>query len=118
MCLSYTDINLAKEILLGIFADAVYPNLPCTREDASMNMIGADGRECGTAPIWGMPFYVISSIYNRDKDNQWLADLYPYLKNYIEWWLKNRTDSAGWFHAANSWNRGKMAHDASDGRAQ
>jgi len=107
MCLSYTDVNLAKEILLGIFADAVYPNLPCTREDASMNMIGADGRECGTAPIWGMPFYVISSIYNRDKDNQWLADLYPYLKNYIEWWLKNRTDSAGWFHAANSWESGQ-----------
>lgn len=107
MCMSYADIELAKDMMLGVFADAVAPNIPCSREDGSMNMIGADGRECGTAPIWGTPFHVINSIYERDKDDKWLTELYPYLKNYIDWWLQNRTDKEGWFYAANSWESGQ-----------
>ena len=107
MCMSFANVNLAKDMLLGTFADAVMPNIPCSREDGSMNMIGADGRECGTAPIWGMPFQVINSIYERDKDDKWVNDLYPYLKKYLEWWLQNRTDKEGWFHAANSWESGQ-----------
>ena len=107
MCMSYADVNLAKDMLLGIFADAVAQNIPCSREDGGMNMIAADGRECGTTPIWGMPFLVIRSIYERDKDNKWLNEIYPYLKNYLDWWLKNRTDKDGWFHAANSWESGQ-----------
>lgn len=107
MCMSYTDMDLAKDMLLGVFADALAPNLPCSREDGSVNMIGADGLECGTAPIWGMPFFVINSIYTRDQDAEWLAKLYPHLKEYLDWWLHNRTDEDGWFHAANSWESGQ-----------
>lgn len=43
MTLSYTDPELAKEELYGVFADAPGAQVPCTREDGSMNMIAADG---------------------------------------------------------------------------
>jgi len=107
MCMSYADVAVAKDMLLGVFADALMPNIPCSREDGSVNMIAADGRECGTAPIWGVPFHVINSIYQRDKDDKWLTELYPHLKNFLNWWLENRTDDDGWFHAANSWESGQ-----------
>jgi hypothetical protein len=106
-CLSYANPALAKEVLYGIFADAPAPNVPCTREDGSMNMIGESGSECGTAPNWGFPFLVINSIYRRTGDREWIRGLYPYLKSFIEWWLANRTDADGWFHADNSWESGQ-----------
>ncbi len=107
MCYSYADIEMAKEVIFGTFADAVDPNVPCSREDGSVNMIGESGQECGTAPTWGLPFHVILSIYNRDKDDEWIKKLYPYLKSYLEWWLENRTDEDGWFHCDNSWESGQ-----------
>jgi len=106
-CLSYADPELAKEVLLGTFADAPMPNVPCSREDGSMNMIAANGKECGTAPIWGLPFQVIKSIYLRDGDDAWLRRLYPHLKAFLQWWLDHRTDEDGWFHATCSWESGQ-----------
>ncbi|MBZ0294042.1 MAG: hypothetical protein K8L99_15880 [Anaerolineae bacterium] len=106
-CLSYADMERAKEVIYGTFADAPVPNVPCTREDGSMNMIGESGAECGTAPTWGMPFLTIESLYLRDRDDNWIRELYPYLKAFIEWWLENRTDDEGWFHANNSWESGQ-----------
>ncbi len=106
-CLSYTDVALAKDVLLGVFADAPTPNVPCSREDGSMNMIGESGAECGTALTWGFPFLVINSVYERDGDAEWIKQLYPYLKAFIDWWLANRTDTDGWFHADNSWESGQ-----------
>lgn len=107
MALSYTDIACAKEVILTTFADAPAPNIPCSREDGSMNMIGSDGSECGTSPVWGLPFKVIMSIYRRDKDTEWLAKLYPYMADFIEWWCENRTDDEGWFFCRNSWESGQ-----------
>ena len=107
LCLSYADIELAKEVIYGVFADAPAPNVPCTREDGSMNMIGESGAECGTAPTWGFPFLVIESIYQRNRDDAWIRRLYPHLRAFIEWWLNNRTDRDGWFHADNSWESGQ-----------
>jgi len=107
MTLSYADPELAKEVLYGTFADALAPNVPCSREDGSVNMIAADGSECGTAPNWGFPFLVIRSIYERTLDNEWIKKLYPHLKAFIEWWLKNRTDKDGWFHCKCSWESGQ-----------
>ncbi len=107
MALSYADVDLAKDMLLGTFADAPAPNVPCSREDGSMNMIGMSGAECGTAPIWGLPFLVARSIYRRDQDDEWLAQLYPYLKAFLQWWEENRTDDEGWFHCDNSWESGQ-----------
>ena len=50
MALSYAGPALAQDVLLGTFADAPAPNVPCSREDGSMNMVAADGSECGTYP--------------------------------------------------------------------
>ncbi|MFZ0391462.1 MAG: hypothetical protein WAN36_13470, partial [Calditrichia bacterium] len=87
MMMSYADPALAKEVIYGTFADALAPNVPCAREDGSVNMIGADGSECGTAPMWGFPFHVIQSIYAATGDSVWITHLYPYLKAYLDWWL-------------------------------
>jgi hypothetical protein len=105
--LSHADPQLAKEVIYGTFADAIAPNVPCVREDGSVNMIGADGSECGTAPMWGFPYHVIRSIYEATGDTAWIQDLYPHLKSYVHWWLANRTDEEGWFHCNNSWESGQ-----------
>ena len=107
MALSYGDLELAKEVLLGVFADAPANNIPCSREDGSLNLVCGNGKETGTAPIWGLPFLVINSIYLRDKDDDWIKRLYPHMKDYIQWWLENRTDEEGWFHCACSWESGQ-----------
>jgi hypothetical protein len=107
MALSYADMECAKEVVYGTFASAPAPNVPCSREDGSMNMIGESGEECGTAPTWGLPFHVIRSMYLRDRDTDWLRRLYPYLKSFANWWLEHRTDKQGWFHCDNSWESGQ-----------
>ena len=103
MLLSYADIGLAKEVILGTFMDAIAPHVPCTREDGSMNMISQEGEECATSPIWVLLFPTIRSIYLRSGDEQWLRQLFPFLKEYIAWWLSHRADSEGWLHVACSW---------------
>jgi hypothetical protein len=107
MCISYSDLELAKELLLGLFADSVTPQIPCSREDGSMNMICSDGSECGTAPSWCFPFIIIRSIYQRDGDVNWLKNIYIPLKSYLEWWARERTDKDGWFHCKCSWESGE-----------
>jgi hypothetical protein len=107
LTLSYCDAKLAKAIILGTFADSQAPNVPCSREDGSVNMICADGSEVGTAPTWGMPFHVIRSIYHRDGDSAWIRELYPHMKDFLDWWLSNRTDTDGWFHCKCSWESGQ-----------
>ncbi len=107
MTFSYADPKLAQQVFYGTFADAPMPNVPCSREDGSMNMISADGSECGTAPMWGYPFHTIKSIYAATQDDEWIKKLYPYLKAYIDWWLVNRTDKDGWLHCNNSWESGQ-----------
>jgi hypothetical protein len=72
-----------------------------------MNMIAADGSECGTAPSWCFPFHVIHSVYCRTRDKEWLGKVYPYLKSFINWWFENRTDADGWFHCKCSWESGQ-----------
>ena len=107
MMLSYADADLALEQLYGVFADAPSPQVPCSREDGSMNMIAADGSECGTAPSWCFPFHVIHSVYCRYPDDEWLGKLYPYLVAFLDWWFENRTDDDGWFHCKCSWESGQ-----------
>ncbi len=105
--LSHADPELAKEVLLGAFVDAPMPNVPCCREDGSMNMIAADGEACGTAPSWCFPLHVIRSIYAATHDEEWLSTLYPHLKTYVEWWLANRADEHGWLHCHCDWESGQ-----------
>ena len=107
LTLSYADPALAQDVLLGTFADALAPNVPCAREDGSVNMISADGSECGTAPMWGYPFKAIRAVYAMSADTSWLRRMYPHLRAYVLWWLENRTDREGWLHCNNSWESGQ-----------
>ncbi len=107
LALSYADPELAKLVLYGTFADAIAPNVPCVREDGSVNMISSDGSECGTAPMWGYPFQTLLSLYAMSHDTAWLGRIYPFLKDYALWWLEERTDEEGWLHCNNSWESGQ-----------
>lgn len=105
--LAYADPELAQELMLGTFADAPLPQVPCSREDGSYNMVSADGSVCGTGPQWGYPWQVIRQLYTLRPDDEWLARLYPHLSVYLDWWLANRRDGEGWLVHACSWESGQ-----------
>ena len=107
--LGYADPETAKAVLLGQFQDALAPNVPCMREDGTMNMVAADGSECGTALQWCYPLYCIDSVFRRTADRAWLARLYPFLAAHLDWMLKHRTDREGWIVAKCSWETGMDA---------
>jgi hypothetical protein len=107
--LGYADPEIAQAVLLGQFQDAVEANVPCMREDGTMNMVSADGSECGTSVQWCYPFYCIESIFLRTGDQAWLGRLYPCLTAFLDWTLKHRTDSEGWIVAKCSWESGMDA---------
>lgn len=107
MLLGYADLGTAKDMLLGTFLDAPAPNVPCSREDGSYNMVGANGSECGTAPEWGYPTEVTAFLFDLDEDDAWLAAVYPRLKGLLEWWLEHRTDVEGYLVYDNSWESGQ-----------
>ncbi len=104
--LAYADESTAKSVLLGQFEDALDPNVPCMREDGTMNMVAVDGSACGTALQWCYPFYCLQSVFLRTLDREWLTSLYPYLAKYLEWTLKNRRDSEGFIVGKCSWETG------------
>ena len=105
--MSHADADLAKDVLYGTFVDAPQPNVPCCREDGSMNMVAADGEACGSAPSWCFPFHVIRAVYTSHPDSDWLRRLYPHLKIFLDWWLENRTDEHGWVHCHCDWESGQ-----------
>lgn len=107
LLLAYADPATAKALLLGTFADAPAPNVPCSREDGSYNMVGANGSECGTAPEWGYPAEVVAHLYRMAPDKEWLAAIYPALAAFLEWWLAERVDDAGFLVYDNSWESGQ-----------
>lgn len=107
--LAYGDPAAAQSVLLGQFQDAVQPNVPCMRESAVMNMVAADGSECGTSIAWCYPFFCIASTYARTGDRQWLAALYPHLAAFVHWTLRYRADAAGFIVGKCSWETGMDA---------
>jgi hypothetical protein len=106
MLLSYADPATAREVMLGTFADAPEPWVPCSREDGTYNMVAQNGFPCGTAPEWCAPFWVLEMIYRREPDREWLAELYPHLVAFMQWWLKNRCDDEGFAHYLCSYESG------------
>lgn len=104
--LSYANPEMAKEVFLGQFLDAVEDNIPCMREDGVMNMVAADGSECGTSISWCFPFFCAASIYNRTRDLGWLRGLYPRLTALLRWTLAHRVDSDGFVVGKCSWETG------------
>jgi hypothetical protein len=107
LLLGYADLGTARALLLGTFLDAPAPNVPCSREDGSYNMVGANGSECGTAPEWGYPIEVAAFLYDLDPDGAWLEAIYPGLKEFLEWWFVNRSDAEGYLVYDNSWESGQ-----------
>ncbi len=105
--LAYADPDAAKAVLLGTFADAPEPNVPCSREDGSYNMVASDGSPCGTAPEWCFPFHCINLVYQQTGDKTWLSELYPYLEAFVSWWLTQRTNSQGLPFYKCSWEAGQ-----------
>jgi hypothetical protein len=104
--LSYADATAAKEVVFGLFANAPFDGVPCSREDGEMNMVAADGSECGTSISWCYPFFCAASIWARNPDKQWLAKLYPLLARFLRWTLRNRTDADGFVIGKCSWETG------------
>jgi hypothetical protein len=107
LLLSYADPQLAAELFAGAFLDAPEPNVPCSREDGSSNMVAADGTVCGTAPSWGYPWLVLERLLALAPEPAWLESLYPRLAAYLDWWLANRRDAHGWLVYACSWESGQ-----------
>lgn len=107
LSLRYADIAAAEEVLTTTFEDSPDVYVPCCREDGSVNMIGSDGSECATALMWGFPFRVLRAVLAEGRNVSWLRRLYPRLKECVQWWQDNRTDSEGWYHCNNSWESGQ-----------
>lgn len=107
LLLAYADPELAQELMRGVFLDAPEPNVPCSREDGSYNMVAADGSVCGTAPQWGYPWLALAWLDALRPDRAWLEELYPRLADYLDWWLAHRCDIDGWLGYACSWESGQ-----------
>ncbi|SCG68553.1 MGH1-like glycoside hydrolase domain-containing protein [Micromonospora humi] len=107
LLLGYADPALAQRLLLGTFADASEPHVPCSREDGSHNMVSADGSACGTGPQWGWPWLVLRRLWDAHPDRDWLERIYPLLAGYLDWWLEHRRDPEGWLGHACSWESGQ-----------
>lgn len=107
--LSYADPDAAKEVFLGQFANAPSDNVPCSREDGEMNMVAADGAECGTSVSWCYPFFCAASIWARTRDKKWLSKIYPLMGRFLRWTLLNRIDADGYITGKCSWETGMDA---------
>src|SRR5215469_5653574 len=107
--LSYADPGMAKQVFLGEFLNAPADNVPCSREDGEMNMVAADGAECGTSISWCYPFFCARSIWARTRDKRWLGQIYPRLARLLRWTLQHRTDNEGFVIGKCSWETGMDA---------
>jgi hypothetical protein len=107
MRLSYADPILAKEAVLTMFRDSPAPNIPCIWANGGYNMVAEDGTPCGTSPAWCLPFHNIYVMYLRHLDKIWLSHLYPFMEDYLIWWLENRRDEDGYLVYKCSWESGE-----------
>ena len=84
LMMRYTKPEISQEVILGLFQDALGPQVPCAREDGSLNMVSEDGSECGASPVGCFPFYCFESILMRHFQREWLQKLFPYLERYLD----------------------------------
>jgi hypothetical protein len=104
---AYASPDLAQRSLLSLFRDAEAPNVPCVFQHGEPNMVAADGSVCGTSPAWCVPFYNLERLFKLTLDRAWLAEIFPYLTRYLEWWLAERTDPDGWSVYKCTWEAGE-----------
>ena len=105
--LAYGDPELARTALGTTLRCATGPNLPCVFGGGEPNMVASDGEICGTSPAWCLPFKNIEQLYWLNPDRQWLAEVYPRLAGYLDFWLENRTDEDGWITYHCTWEAGE-----------
>jgi hypothetical protein len=105
--LAYADPAIAQRAVLSLLRDAPQPNVPCVFHGGEFNMVAADGSRCGTSPAWCLPFLNVQLLFLRTLDRQWLAQVYPYLRAYLEWWLAERVDAEGWVVYRCTWESGE-----------
>ena len=105
--LAYGDPELARRALGATLRCATGPNLPCVFAGGEPNMVASDGEICGTSPAWCLPFKNIEQLYWLDPDPRWLAEIYPRLAGYLDYWLENRTDEDGWITYHCTWEAGE-----------
>lgn len=114
MRLHYADNRLAQKALLTVFKSARMPNIPCMFPNGNFNMVAQDNSICGTSPAWCLPFHQIYLMYLRQLDKNWIAQLYPYMASYLQWWLDNRIDEEGWAVYKCTWEAGEDANPRLD----
>lgn len=107
MRLAYADPETAQSALLSAFRNAPRANVPCLFANGSLNMIAEGGDACGTSPAWCLPFHNVYQLYLWRPDRAWLGSLYPYLENYLQWWVENRRDADEWFVYRCTWEAGE-----------
>jgi hypothetical protein len=105
--LGYMDDRTARDAMLTMFRDTPDDNVPCVFASGGYNMVAADETTCGTSPAWCIPFFNIYDLYLRTLDDEWLAELFPYLRRLIDYWLEHRTDSEGWLTYKCTWEAGE-----------
>ena len=105
--LAYGDPHVAMRAALSLLRDAPAPNVPCVFRGGEPNMVAADGSVCGTSPAWCVPFAHLERVYLTTVDRLWLAQIYPYLARYFDWWQRERTDPDGWAAYKCTWEAGE-----------
>ncbi|CAI0887781.1 alpha-glucosidase [Serratia liquefaciens] len=99
--MAHFNPNVAKDNIRAVFAFQIQPDDPLRPWDAGFipDLIaynpsperGGDGsnwNERNTKP--SLAAWAVMEVYNTTGDEQWLAEMYPKLVAYHDWWLRNR----------------------------
>ncbi|HGM7028423.1 TPA: alpha-glucosidase [Serratia liquefaciens] len=99
--MAHFNPNVAKDNIRAVFAFQIQPVDPLRQWDAGFipDLIaynpsperGGDGsnwNERNTKP--SLAAWAVMEVYNTTGDKQWLAEMYPKLVAYHDWWLRNR----------------------------
>lgn len=105
--LGYAEPKTALAGVRTMLSDTPGDNVPCVFASGGYNMVAADGTTCGTSPAWCIPFFHIYDLFLRMPDRKWVADIYPQLAKLIDYWLRERTDDAGWLTYKCTWEAGE-----------
>ncbi|HHA2010886.1 TPA: alpha-glucosidase [Enterobacter mori] len=99
--MSHFNPEIAKENIRAVFSWQIKPDDPVRPQDAGFvpDLIawnqsperGGDGgnwNERNTKP--SLAAWSVMEVYNTTQDKAWLAEMYPKLVAYHDWWLRNR----------------------------
>ncbi|HDR2786828.1 TPA: alpha-glucosidase [Enterobacter asburiae] len=99
--MSHFNPDIAKENIRAVFSWQIKPDDPVRPQDAGFvpDLIawnlsperGGDGgnwNERNTKP--SLAAWSVMEVYNVTHDKTWLAEMYPKLTAYHDWWLRNR----------------------------